>query len=57
MSSDKCPICNHYFKSDKCPHSYGEVEARKKRNEEDKRLEKLVKKLVDQALKERGLIP
>ncbi len=57
MSFTKCPICNNPFKSDACPHSYGQAEERKKRNEDDKRLQKLVKKIVEQTLKEHGLIP
>lgn len=57
MSFTKCPICNNPFKSDACPHSYGQAEERKKRNEDDKRLQKLVKKIVEQTLKEYGLIP
>ena len=23
---DKCPICHHVFRSDKCPHSFAYVE-------------------------------
>lgn len=57
MSFIKCPICNNPFKSDACPHSYGQAEERKNRNKEDKRLQKLVKKIVEQTLKEYGLIP
>ena len=55
-ASGKCPICGHGFKSDNCPHSFGQAQERLHQNKENKRIEKLVKTMVDKALKERGLI-
>ena len=44
-TTDRCPICKAPFKSDKCPHSYPQVQ---KRLEDDH-----IRALIRQELKDR----
>lgn len=55
----KCNICGHVVNNGECNHSSSEQAAHsqqmKEQKKADKKLESLVKRLVDEALKERGL--
>lgn len=44
----KCPICNKYFKSDACPHSFGQVTAYEN--------EQRIRAIVSEELAKYGLI-
>lgn len=52
MKGDRCPICGKDFKSDECPHSYGDVAKREQQSDLDKR----INKLIDARLEKYGLV-
>lgn len=51
-SSGKCPICQQWFKSDACPHTYVQAEERIQKT----RLEHLIETIVEKVLRKYGLI-